>query len=327
MKQKLIIDTDPGIDDAMAIHYAFAHDGLDVLGLTTIFGNVFVRQATRNALILSEQAQYRLAVVEGADQPLAQPLNPPSHHVHGPEGFGDQPAFLPQGKPLDKTADSFLSGMCRAHSGEVILCPVGPLTNIASVLRYDPDIVKHVKKLVIMGGAVWAPGNVSAFAEANIWNDPHAADAVFAADWDIDLIGLDVTQTISCDDNDFRTVRGAAPEIGGFLHDISEFYIKFYHSVIGREVCLMHDPSAVVAITDEELFTYRSTPLSVVCAGDEIGRTVPDSSLSRRPVRVAVAADAEKITSRFLDVCGQADKMKQLRQLAARRAGEEKPPV
>ena len=313
MKQKLIIDTDPGIDDAMAIHYAFAHQGLDVLGLTTIFGNVFVQQATRNALCLAEQAAYLLDVVEGAPHPLTQPLNPPSHHVHGEEGFGDMPAKTPQGSALSKTTDTYLSEVCRAHSGEVILCPVGPLTNIASLLRHDPDIVQHVKKLVIMGGAVWAPGNVSAYAEANIWNDPHAAEAVFAADWDIDLIGLDVTQTIDCDDADFAALRQAAPEIGGFLHEISGFYIKFYHSVIGRHVCLMHDPSALVAITDEALFIYKSTPLSVVCSGEEVGRTVPDDSLNRRPVRVAVAADAEKIKARFLDICSQADTMKQHR--------------
>jgi len=314
MTQKLIIDTDPGIDDAMAIHYAFAHQGLDVLGLTTIFGNVFAWQATRNALLLSEQAHYPVDVAGGAAKPLTQPLNPPSHHVHGTEGFGDLPATQPQGAALKKTAEEYLSDICRAHSGEVILCPVGPLTNIASVLRHDPDIVKHVKKLVIMGGAVWVPGNVSAHAEANIWNDPHAADAVFAADWDIDLIGLDVTQTIACDDADFKSLRQAAPEIGGFLHDISEFYIKFYHSVIGREVCLMHDTSALIATTDEELFTYKATPLSVVCSGEEIGRTVPDDSLGRRAVRVAVGADAQKIRTRFLDICGQADKMKQHRQ-------------
>ena len=87
MQQKLIIDTDPGIDDAMAIHYAFAHPDLEVLGLTTIFGNVFVPQATRNALLLSEQAHYCVDVAEGAAQPLVQSLNPPSHHVHGAEGL------------------------------------------------------------------------------------------------------------------------------------------------------------------------------------------------------------------------------------------------
>jgi inosine-uridine nucleoside N-ribohydrolase len=310
VQQKLIIDTDPGIDDAMAIHYAFAHSGLDVLGLTTVFGNVFVPQATRNALLLSEQAHYHVDVVEGAAKPLVQPLNPPSHHVHGAEGFGDVPVSQSRGTAIEMSAAEYIVKTCRQHSGEIILCPVGPLTNIAAALIADPALVNHVQKVVIMGGAVWAPGNVSTFAEANIWNDPHAADRVFAADWNIDLIGLDVTQKISCDDADFASLREAAPDIGGFLHEISVFYIKFYHSVIQQHVCLMHDPSALVAITDESLFGFQETPLSVVCDGEAVGQTVPDDSLSRRPVRVAVSADMEKIKARFLDICATADKMK-----------------
>ena len=164
-----------------------------------------------------------------------------------------------------------------------------------------------------MGGAVWATGNVSTHAEANIWNDPHAADEVFAADWDIDLIGLDVTQKVSCNNADFARLHKAAPDIGGFLHKISAFYIKFYHSVIQQHVCLMHDPCALVAITDEPLFHFKVTPLSVVCEGEAIGQTVPDESLSRRPVRVAVSADVQKVKSRFLDICATADKMKNCR--------------
>ena len=313
MQQKLIIDTDPGIDDAMAIHYAFAHPDLVVLGLTTIFGNVFVPQATRNALLLSEQAHYCVDVAEGASQPLVQSLNPPSHHVHGAEGFGTVPVKQPYGMQVEISAADYIVKKCRQHSGEVILCPVGPLTNIAAALKADPEIVNHVQKVVIMGGAVWSPGNVSAYAEANIWNDPHAADEVFAADWDIDLIGLDVTQKISCDDADFSCLRKAAPDIGGFLHEISAFYIKFYHSVIHRHVCLMHDPCALVAITDESLFGFKATPLSVVCKGKAIGQTVPDARLSRRPVRVAISADVQKVKSRFLDICATADKMKRNR--------------
>ena len=310
MRQKLIIDTDPGIDDAMAIHYAFAHPGLAVLGLTTIFGNVFVPQATRNALLLSEQAHYHVDVAEGAAQPQVQSLNPPSHHVHGAEGFGDVPVSQPNGTAVEMSAADYITKTCRQHSGEVILCPVGPLTNIAAALRADPELVNHVQKVVIMGGAVWASGNVSAHAEANIWNDPHAADEVFAADWDIDLIGLDVTQKISCDDADFARLRKAAPDIGGFLHDISSFYINFYHSIIRQHVCLMHDPSALVAITDEPFFGFRITPLSVVCEGEAVGQTVSDGNLSRRPVRVAVSADVQKVKNRFLDICATADKMK-----------------
>ncbi len=134
---------------------------------------------------------------------------------------------------------------------------VGPLTNIARLAREKPDIVSLVKRVVIMGGAVWADGNVTPHAEANIWNDPHAADIVFSADWEIDLIGLDVTQKITCTQAVFDMLASHAPEIGGFLAQISEFYIKFYHSVQNRYVCVMHDPTALVAITDRTLFTFK----------------------------------------------------------------------
>ena len=194
MTTKLIIDTDPGIDDAMAIHYAFAHPDIEVLALTTVFGNVWVEQATRNALVLAEQAHYPCLVAEGAARPITMPANDPSHYVHGDEGFGDLPAMMPKGKADLRPAHEVIADLCRQYPQEIVLAPVGPLTNIARLLDYDPEITSYVKKLVIMGGAVFCNGNVTDYAEANIWNDPHAADQVFAADWPIELIGLDITQ-------------------------------------------------------------------------------------------------------------------------------------
>jgi len=310
---KIIIDTDPGIDDAMAIHLAFADPRLRLLGLTSIFGNVFTHQATRNALYLAEQAGSTIPVAQGALRPRVQDANKPSHYVHGDEGFGTLPAPSPGRQPDPREAAVFLSETCRQYPGEVILCPVGPLTNIAALLDYDPEITKFVKKLVIMGGAVWCPGNVTGFAEANIWNDPHAADTVFAADWEIDLIGLDVTQTITCVQDDFDSLRGSAPDIGGFLADITKFYIDFYHSVGGIYHCMMHDPSAVIAITDRDAFSFRASPIKVVCEGEEIGRTIADTGAGRRAVNVAISADIARVRKIFLDICAQADTIRDSR--------------
>ena len=229
---KIIIDTDPGIDDAMAIHLAFANARLELLALTSVFGNVFTEQATRNSLALVEQAGSSIPVATGAVRPRTQTPNAPSHYVHGKEGFGALPAPTPKAQPDPREAVHLLSEMCRQQSGEIILCTLGPLTNIAALLDADPDIEGHVKKLVIMGGAVWCPGNVTQAAEANIWNDPHAADRVFAADWDIDLIGLDVTQKVTCVQDDFEGLRQTSPEIGGFLANITSFYIDFYQSLL-----------------------------------------------------------------------------------------------
>ena len=316
MTTKLIIDTDPGIDDAMAIHYAFAHPDIEVLALTTVFGNVWVEQATRNALVLAEQAHYPCFVAEGAARPITMPANDPSHYVHGDEGFGDLPAMMPKGKADPRPAHEVIADLCRQYPQEIVLAPVGPLTNIARLLDYDPEITSYVKKLVIMGGAVFCNGNVTDYAEANIWNDPHAADQVFAADWPIELIGLDITQKIKCNGDDFKMLEDKAPEIGGFLNRISDFYIKFYHTVVGEYVCLMHDPTAIVAITNPDLITYQDVPLNVITVGDEIGQTVPSDDATRRPVRVAVSADGAKICKTFLDICAETDKIKTDRQNA-----------
>jgi inosine-uridine nucleoside N-ribohydrolase len=313
MAQKIIIDTDPGIDDAMAIHLAFADARLEVLGLTTVFGNVWVEQATRNALFLTEQAAHPAVVAEGAGAPLSIIPNLPSHHVHGDEGFGDMAAVTVKTAADPRSAQRYISETCRAYPGEIVLCPVGPLTNIAKLLDDDPEITKFVKKLVIMGGAVGVPGNITDYAEANIWNDPHAADRVFAADWPIELIGLNVTQKVKTTPEDFALLAEKAPIIGQFINEISVFYTKFYESIEGEKVCLMHDPTAIIAVTDPGLFTYETIPLQVITEGEAIGQTIPSDDPARRGVRVAIAANNDKIVKTYLDICGECDKIREYR--------------
>ena len=305
--QKIIIDTDPGIDDAMAIHQAFADSRLEVVGLTTIFGNVYVEQATRNALWLAEQAAYECSVAGGALTPLVQAMNTPAFFVHGEEGFGSLTDIQPSQKPDPRPEHIYLSETIREHSGEIILCPVGPLTNIAKLVDYDPEIVNHVKKLVIMGGAVHVPGNVTSFAEANFWNDPHAADKVLGADWHIDLIGLDVTATIQFPPDVFSQIAKESPRIGGFIYDICEFYIDFYEKIVGKRVCLMHDPAALLAICDRDIFTFQNEPLSVIVEGEEVGNSIVSENTLRRAVSVAVGVDVDAAKKRFMAILEQAD--------------------
>lgn len=307
-KIKIIIDTDPGIDDAMAIHMAFADPRLEVVGLTTIFGNVNVMQATRNALWLAEQAAYPLDVAKGAERPLIQAPNTPSYYVHGDEGFGDLPAQTPRQKPHHLDAADYIIQTCRAHSGEITLCPVGPLTNIAIALQRDPDLIHHVKSVVIMGGAGFVPGNVTDYAEANIWNDPHAADVVFAADWQVVMIGLDVTTQVMCLPEDYQSIADASGPIGAFINDISQFYTRFYATIYQEDVCVLHDPCAVIAITDPELFEYRKLPLHVICEGEAIGQTVPDATSRRHPVKIAIGVDVDRVKAHYLSLSKSADK-------------------
>ena len=306
---KILIDTDPGIDDAMAIQLAFAHPDIDVVGLTSIFGNVHVPVATRNALALAEMAGSDCPVAEGAAAPLVQPLQPPGYFVHGDDGFGNSGVIQPRGKPDPRSAAEFIVETIKTNPGDIALCPIGPLTNIALALRLDPTIADKVANVVIMGGAVETQGNVTEHAEANIWNDPHAAAEVLTAEWPMTLIGLDVTEIVRCTPEDFASLEAASPKIGGFLNRAVQFYFEWHktkpHYAHGPfEGCFMHDPSAVLAITNPEFFTCRETPISVETAGDRTGRTAqaPAGPL----VKVALDVDKAAVRARFLDVLSQA---------------------
>ena len=166
-----------------------------------------------------------------------------------------------------------------------------------------------------MGGSAARHGNVTACAEANIWNDPHAADRVFAADWHVTMVGLDVTEKTQCTPADFAAIAAAAPRIGGFLESAAGFYFDFHEAKLGRRICFMHDPSAVIAITDPDLFGFESAPITVTCEGDEIGRTVPEGD-GRREVAIAMEVDSQAVRRRFLDTVMAADERAAARRVA-----------
>jgi len=197
MTRKIIIDTDPGIDDTMAIMLALKSPELELLGLTTIYGNVNCSQSTINALkILEVAGRSNIPVAKGSDVPL---VIEPHHHatfVHGDDGMGNTHLSLPASKALDISAAQFIVEMIMKNPDEITLVPIGPLTNIALALRIEPKIAKLVKEVVIMGGAATVRGNVTPVAEANIWQDPHAASIVFSAGWPLTMLGLDVTTKV-----------------------------------------------------------------------------------------------------------------------------------
>ncbi|MDA7967233.1 nucleoside hydrolase, partial [Ruegeria sp.] len=158
---KLIIDTDPGIDDALAIAYAAAAPEIDLIGLTTVFGNTHVSQSSRNARFLLDKLGLPAPVAEGAALARGADDHRPSEHVHGPEGFGDLTEIPQIGENHPLSAPEFLVEMAREHRGELVVCAVGPLTNIADAMRLDPEFAGNLNKLVIMGGAVFCPGNIT----------------------------------------------------------------------------------------------------------------------------------------------------------------------
>lgn len=299
-KQKIIIDTDPGIDDAMAILFACLHPDIEVVGLTSVFGNVTTQIATRNALYLAELADQNIPVATGAGVPYVQPPNPVSDYVHGVEGFGDLPAQSPKASAVPETAAEFICRMARENPGEITLCPIGPLTNIALALDHDPEVAQNLKSVVLMGGSWAAGGNVTNFAEANIWNDPHAADAVFAADWDVTMVGLDVTQKVICNAADFQALIPDAPIMGKFLSDAAQYYIAFYKQAAGIDGCYLHDPAAIIAALRPELFSVENHAVEVIVENEQIGETKLADDSKRSTSKICVDIQGTVVKELFL---------------------------
>ena len=301
MTHKILIDTDPGIDDAMAIFYAALHPDIEIVGMTSIFGNVTTNIAVRNAIVLAEKVGQPIPVAKGADKPLVMEPNDVSDYVHGVEGFGTMAAQPIKSKPLNEPAHEFICRMINENPGEIILCPIGPLTNIALALEHDPTIVTKAKAVYIMGGGL-NQGNVTEFAEANIWNDPHAADAVFKANWIVTMVGLDVTTRVQCVPTDFVKLAVSAPEIGGFLNEAVQFYMDFYATHYGKRGCDMHDPTAIIAITDPQYFTIENHALEVIVDGARVGQTLRSTDPSRPKHKVPMVVDAQGVKQRFLSI-------------------------
>lgn len=296
----ILLDTDPGIDDAMAIFYAMADPEIELVGMTTVFGNVYTPDGTRNALALCALAGQSIPVAEGAHVPLVQPQHPPADFVHGKHGLGNAVVPDPTSAPDPRPAHQFIAETLAARPGEITLVAVGPLTNIALALQHHPEITTTVKNVIVMGGAVRTPGNVNAYAEANIWNDPHAAEIVFSADWPVTIVGLDVTERIRCTPDDFAPMHAASPQCGALMNEAAEFYFQFHIDTKDLNACFLHDPSAVICAQQPELFETISVPIAMRVDGDEAGRTVENPSGSTPNVSVCVEPDATAIRARFL---------------------------
>ncbi|MGV6802970.1 MAG: nucleoside hydrolase [Ruegeria sp.] len=294
---KLIIDTDPGIDDAMAIAYAAAAPEFDLIGLTTVFGNTHVGQSSRNARFLAHKFGLNIPVAQGAAFARGRNAHTPSRHVHGDEGFGDVTEVPEIGANHDLSAAEFLVEMARRHKQDLTVCAVGPLTNIADAMRMDPDFAQNIGQLVIMGGAVFCPGNITEHAEANIYHDAQAADEVFSVAAPTVLVGLDVTLKTLYRTADFEELARHSPEIGGFLRDISRFYLNFYKNVAGLEGCGLHDSTAVIACSHRAMFDVHKTGLKVITNGPEAGATRPDPS--RPPLLVCRDVVGEQVVDLF----------------------------
>ncbi|MBM4761240.1 nucleoside hydrolase [Bacillus sp. B15-48] len=249
--ERVILDVDTGIDDALAIIYAIKSKEIHLEGITTGFGNVTNEQATSNTLRVIELAEpsYSIPVAMGAEKPLYRPKRPTVAHVHGQNGIGDYTLPEPKQKALDEHAADFIVRKINENVNELTLLFVGRLTNLALALKKDPSIVGKVKGLVLMGGALQTYGNVTGWAEANIYGDPDAAKEVFESGLSITMVGLDVTRKADFREEHLnRLMDKMSPEkeaLSSFIKHIVTFGFEASEKMEEGRQRLLHDPLAV----------------------------------------------------------------------------------
>lgn len=277
---KVIFDTDPGVDDAIALYFALAHPDIELLGITTTFGNVRVHQAAANALYLTAIAGRAVPVTQGIASPWVQPPGEPPAFIHGDDGLGNLPQRLPCSAATDpRSSAQFIVDTVRAHPHQVSLVAVGPLGNLALALKLAPDIAALVKQVIVMGGAINEPGNVSPVAEANIWNDPHAADIVFSAHWPLVMVGLDVTHQVVTELPLFERLAAhhRHPATDTLLHAV-QFYSHFYSGLHKQRFsvpgCYAHDLLAFMVLLRPDWFETEHGVLRVATEGLSKGQTI-----------------------------------------------------
>ena len=259
MPRKIIIDTDPGQDDAVAILLALASpEEIEVLGITAVAGNVPLSLTQKNARIVCELANRPdIPVFAGCDAPLVQPLVT-AEHVHGKTGL-DGPVLADPAMPLqDRHGVDFIIDTLRAQPpGTVTLCPIGPLTNIATAFRRAPDVVGRVQEIVLMGGAYFQVGNVTPAAEFNIYVDPEAAEIVFKSGAPVTVMPLDVTHKALTTAPHVAGFRAMGTEVGRMVAAWTDFFERFDKEKYGSAGAPLHDPCVIAWLIRPELFSGR----------------------------------------------------------------------
>lgn len=304
---KMILDIDTGIDDALAIAYAVGSPGVELIGVTGTYGNVLMETGVANDLaILDLLGQSGVPVHRGLPHASGKDgfeVLPISAFIHGDDGVGEAPLDASGREPSDESAVDFLVRSVREHGDDLVIVATGPMTNIAAAVAADEGFRDNAR-IVVMGGALTVPGNVSPWAEANINQDPDAADALFRSGADVTMIGLDVTlQTLLtyAHTQQWRDLGGKAAE---FFADMTDYYIKAYETTAPHlGGCGLHDPLAVGVAVDPSLVTTLAINMKVDVDGETRGRTIGDETRLNDPektMKVAVGVDVERFLSEFM---------------------------
>lgn len=310
--KRIIIDTDPGIDDAAAILMALGSPELQVEAFTTVFGNTPVERCTVNALRIAEAANRAdIPVFEGIGRPFD--FSEPSFaaYIHGEDGLGDVGLPQPSTKPQTRSAVFELVDRIMASPGEITLVAIGRLTNVALAISIEPGIAKAVQEIVVMGGAVTVPGNASPVASANLWGDPQAADIVYRSGARIVQVGLDVCNQVEISPKHQDKAWSSGTPAGELLKKITPF-IKAAYNRRGRlddpDGVRYNDVPAMAYVIDPTLFECRDYYVRIETQGSiSRGQTVayPEDRASEPPnTTVALGVDAPRLVDLWADCVG-----------------------
>ena len=313
MEQKRILfDTDPGIDDSLAILLALASPELKVEGVSAVHGNCSVGQATTNALAVLELARANdIPVARGFELPLVQPsLFAPE--THGNTGLGYAILPPPKSKPVTQHSVDFLIENILSAPGELTLVCIGPLTNVAVAIRKEPRILQAIKEVIIMGGAIRHEGNTTPLAEFNVYVDPHAAYMVYHSGMPITLVPLDVTYQCIFTHADVERLLQIKSPIPKFVADSTRFYMEFHDEFQQIDGCVINDPLALALTFAPELCDYEEHYVDVdISGGVSMGKTFADFyRLTKQPVnmKVALGVRARDFIELFIERVGKLSK-------------------
>ena len=306
--KKLILDLDTGVDDALAISYALGSPEVELIGITGTYGNVLVEQGVRNALAITDLLGHpEVKVYQGLPHSSTTDsfsVLPISAFIHGENGIGDVSIPDSSRSVESEPAVDFIIDAVKTYGKDLIYVPTGPMTNIQAALKKAPEIKDEIGGIVLMGGALTVPGNCNACMEANISQDPEAADYLFRSGAPTTMVGLDVTLQTLLTYKETKRWRDLGTKAGTFLADMTDFYIKAYETTAPHlGGCGLHDPLAVGVAVDPTLVTTLPINMKVDLEGPTRGRTIGDETRLNDPVKtmkVAVGVDVPRFLDEFM---------------------------
>jgi len=309
-KRKMILDLDTGVDDALAIAYALADPEVDLIGIVSSYGNNLLDVCAENSLKLLELLGHTdIPVFKGLPHSCTTDhfdVMQVSKDIHGDNGIGDVELPAPSRALEEQSGVDFYIEAAHKYGKDLIIIPTGPMTNLAAALKKDPEIADLIGNVTFMGGALTVEGNVTPVAEANINQDPKAADEVMKSNLPLTMVGLDVTLRTLLTKNETKQWRELGTTSGKAFADITDFYIDAYYNLdIDKRGCALHDPLAVGVGIDPSFVSTISLFMKVVYQeGPYYGRTIGDNAKLNDPnpnVKVAVNVDKERYLKAFMD--------------------------